>query len=327
MCGQWGDNGAFKEFTSEKLRDTLPLEYAKAVVADVENFNPTITLFGGEPMMHKDWIKILECIKQAGLRCNIVSNATLLSQYAEPLVDLQIDEIIFSLDGSREIHDKMRGLPGSFDRALEGFVELSDLKNKKNRNRPIVTINCTIFENNYKRLSELVEIAEEIQASSITYHHLLFMSQAMVQQHNKIFESQFRHRCNEWSGFVRDSLPEIDPDILIKIIETLKRNNGKVKINFYPNFTQDEIRRYYKEFEFTPDNYPNRCLSLWMAAYIFPNGDVRPYHSMDYTLGNVGQKSFKDIWNDNKFQNYRRLVKKIRRFPVCAKGCTEFYRY
>ena len=128
MCGQWGDNGAFKEYSSEKLRDTLPLEYVKAVVEDVKDFSPTITLFGGEPMMHKDWIEILECIKQAGLRCNIVTNATLLSQYAEPIVDLQLDEIIFSLDGSREIHDKMRGLTGTFDRALEGFERLADSK-------------------------------------------------------------------------------------------------------------------------------------------------------------------------------------------------------
>ncbi|MFQ5706407.1 MAG: radical SAM protein [bacterium] len=327
MCGQWGDSGAFKDFSSEKLKQNLSLDAVKAVLEDVKDFKPTITLFGGEPMMHKDWIEILRCVKTAGLRCNIVTNGTLLSKYAEPIVDLQLDEIIFSLDGPREIHDAMRGKPGTFDRALEGFTRLNALKREQKRKRPLVNFNCTIYENNYRQLEALLEIAERVQACSITFHHLLFINSEINNRHNGIFEAHFGHRCHEWSGFVRENLPAIDPEVLIEKVKAISRTKSRIRVNFYPNFTPAEIRSYYTSFEFTSTSYRNRCLSLWMAAYIFPNGDVRPYHSMDYTLGNVQQSTFKEIWNNEKFQVYRRFIKRNRKFPVCAKGCTEFYRY
>lgn len=327
MCGQWGDSGAFKDFSAELLRQDLPVELVRKIITEVKDFKPAITLFGGEPMMHKGWIEILKIIKEARLRCNIVTNGTLIQRYLEPILDLQLDEIIFSLDGPREIHDQMRGKKGTFDRAIQGYELLREKKKQKHLTRPAVNINCTIFELNYKRLPEVVQIAEHIGASSITFHHLLFMNKKMVEEHNKIFHRNFEHRCHEWYGFVRESLPKIDVKELIRQLRALQQRPNKVKINVYPNFTDEEIVEFYNQFEFTPKSYPNRCLSLWMAAYIFPNGDVRPYHSMDYTLGNVAEKSFKEIWNDERYLNYRRFVKKIRRFPVCSKGCTEFYRY
>ncbi len=170
-------------------------------------------------------------------------------------------------------------------------------------------------------------MAEAAGAGSITFHHLLFLSRDACDDHNRIFEPRFGNRCNDWYGFVRDELPRIDVDRLLREMEEIQRMKTPVKVSFYPNFTEDEIRRYYGQWDFSPTSYSGRCKSLWMTAYIFPDGSVRPYHSMEFIPGNIRRERFTEIWNNERYREYRRFVKRIRRFPVCSRGCTELYRY
>jgi MoaA/NifB/PqqE/SkfB family radical SAM enzyme len=122
-------------------------------------------------------------------------------------------------------------------------------------------------------------------------------------------------------------LPEMDPEIVVKSVREIEKKNSRVNVSVYPNYSEDEIRDYYSGFEFESTSYKNRCLSLWMTAYIMPDGAVRPYHTMNFSPGNVTKTPFNEIWNNKIYRNYRRLVKKRKRFPVCSKGCTELYRY
>jgi MoaA/NifB/PqqE/SkfB family radical SAM enzyme len=64
-----------------------------------------------------------------------------------------------------------------------------------------------------------------------------------------------------------------------------------------------------------------------MTAYVMPDGAVRPYHTMNFSPGNVRKDDFMSIWNNKIYRSYRRLIKKRKNFPVCSKGCTELYRY
>lgn len=85
--------------------------------------------------------------------------------------------------------------------------------------------------------------------------------------------------------------------------------------------------QWYDNYTYTSKSYKNRCLSLWMTAYIFPDGTVRPYHTMNYDLGNIHDSSFLKIWNNDKFVNLRKYISDNKCFKICAKGCTEFFRY
>lgn len=329
MCGQWGETGAFKEMPGETLRSGLSLDEIKALVDDVASFSrhPTFTLFGGEPTIYRDWVEVVRYIKRKGLRCNMVTNGMLLAKAADDLVQMKMDEIILSLDGDEEVHDRTRGLQGTFKRMIEGLQAIHEAKRARHTSSPVITVNSTMCETNYRDLPGVLNGAEKLGAQIVTFHHLLFLSRETCQLHNQLYEQRFGKPCQDWFGFVRDSLPDIDVEFLIGQIETLKKMPSKMAIAFYPNFTPDEMRRYYSGDEFAPTSYKGRCLSLWMAAYVFPNGDVREYHSMDYALGNIRQAKFTDIWNNERYREYRKAVKVLKRFPVCSRGCTELYRY
>ena len=130
-------------------------------------------------------------ITDAGLRFNIITNAMLLEKYAEDIVNLGVDEIIFSLDVPREIHDKIRGSEGIFDKACRGLKAINTLKEKKKCHKPLINISSTIFETNYLRMNEIVDVAEDLLASSISFHQLIFLNSQIYTHHNEMFTHLF----------------------------------------------------------------------------------------------------------------------------------------
>lgn len=326
MCGQWGIEGSSRKLTPEALKSELTLNELKSVIDDVKLHNPNITLFGGEPLLYREWVNLVRYIKEARLRCNIITNAMMLGKYAEEIVNLGVDEIIFSLDGPREIHDKIRGAEGIFDNAHNGLKAVNEWKEKKKCSTPFINISSTIFETNYLRMNEIVDVAESLSASSITFHHLIFLSHQIYERHNEIFTDLFNVTCQDWAGFVRKTLPHIDIGKLIGIINSVKKRISRTNILFYPNLTDDEIRQYYTSFDFKPTSYKHRCASPWMVAYIFPDGSVRPCQSLNYIAGNVKEDSFKNIWNNQRYLRFRCVTKQNKLYPVCYR-CTELYRF
>ncbi len=327
MCGQWGEKGVFKNYGKDLLKMRLSLEEIKDLVNNVKHFKPNITLFGGEPMLYPNWIKVVEIVKSAGLRCNIITNGVLIGRWAQEIVDVRLDEIIFSLDGPEEIHDKIRRVPGTFKKSIEGFHILNDLKHKKNATKPLININSTLSEISYKYIDEIISIAESINTDGLTFHHLLFLHKDTVGNFINFFKERFGQTPSDWLGFVVEKLPDIDISYLTKKIHQIHKNKYKTDVTFYPNLSDSEIKQWYSQFSFEATSYKNRCLSLWMTAYIFPDGSVRPYHTMNYSPGNIKHEKFTAIWNNSKYREYRNYIKKNKSFPICSKGCTELFRY
>jgi len=326
MCGQWGPAGAAKGYAPETLESRLARDEIRRLLDDVGTFSPNITLFGGEPMLHPGFAGIVEDVKAAGLRCNVITNATLLERFAEALVDAGLDEIIFSLDGPRGVHDEIRGVPGTFDKAMAGFEKLLAAKRRRRSKRPRINLTSVVFESGCGRLPELIPIAGRLGADSLTVHHLIFCGRETYDRHNELFEREFGTRCHDWEGFVADELPRIDPENVIAVKNEMLAVRPRGAVSFYPNLTDAEIRAWYGGFDFEPQSYSGRCESPWMAAYVFPDGGVRPFHSMNFVAGNIRESSFAEIWNNAAYRRYRRAVKQRGRFPICAR-CTELYRF
>ena len=327
MCGQWGDQGVFKSYDKNTLSNQLSTDNIRKLVNDVKFFKPNITLFGGEPMINPDIIEIIKIIKNAGLRCNMITNGTLINKYAEEIIDSGLDEIIFSLDGSEKVHDSIRGIHGTYQKALTGFKKLHQIKINRGIKKPFININSTIFEYNHKSFIETLDAAKDFHPDNFTFHHLLFLKDKSVDTFQNFFHQKFGQTPFDWQGFAVNSLPDIDPNLIINQMNEIKSKSYNFNISFYPNLNNNDIIKWYKEYNFKSNSYQNRCMSLWMTAYIFPDGNVRPYHSMNYDIGNVNMESFTNIWNSDKFTSLRNYISDNKCFEVCAKGCTEFFRY
>lgn len=87
-----------------------------------------VTLFGGEPLLttpaHRRTVeRLVEGTRARGLDLAVVTNGYHLVDYVPLLASGRIREVQVTLDGTREVHDRRRGLKGggkTFDRVVAG---------------------------------------------------------------------------------------------------------------------------------------------------------------------------------------------------------------
>jgi radical SAM protein with 4Fe4S-binding SPASM domain len=227
------------------------------------------------------------------------------------------------LDGGAKIHDSIRASPGLFDKILEGLKQIHNFKAKKNTRRPFINLQCTITQYNYRYLEQLVEVATQTNAASLTFHNLIFINREILAK-QKIYDEILNSSSADWEGFVFD--PGIEPDSLYKKVKQILSLKHSFTVDFYPNLSYKDIQEYYRNPAYVPSVYPYRCLSPWMVAYIFPDGGVRPCLNFSYSYGNIKQHKFSALWNNEQAVRFRSLLRNKHAFAVCAR-CTELYRY
>src|SRR5689334_9109626 len=81
-----------------------------------------ITLIGGEAYLRHDWLQIIREIKSNGMLSTMQSGALhLTDQRLEHAAEAGLGAIGVSIDGLRDVHDRIRGVPGSFDAAFSAL--------------------------------------------------------------------------------------------------------------------------------------------------------------------------------------------------------------
>lgn len=327
MCGQWGEGGVTKKTSVEHILSELPFDNIKSLIDEVTPFKPNITLFGGEPLLHTRVADIIRYIKSKKMHCLVITNGFLLEKMAEDLVSSGLDELNVSLDGAAALHDEIRGMEGLFDRIMSGLKEVNRLKGLQGKKKPLINLQCTITKYNNTHLEQMLGVADEAAADSLTFHNLIFTNKKLLEE-QKPYDAALGCSSKDWEGF--DFEPGIDAEALIKKIKEIRAGKYPFSVDLYPNLSHDGIIRYYRDPCFSPERgdaeMPSKCLSPWIVAYVFPDGEVRPCLNCTYSFGNIKNAKFKDIWNSPKAVEHRRVLKKSGTFPLCRR-CTELYRY
>lgn len=325
MCGQWGEGGITKRQNVQYIQEELTLNELKSIIDDISSFKPNITLFGGESLLHPDCIEIIRYIKQKQMHCLIITNGYLLEELAQDLVDSGLDELNVSLDGASALHDQIRGMPGLFNKIMQGLKKIENFKTQKGKKKPLINLQCTITQYNYMYLEQSLDVANEVKANSLTFHNLIFLDKGIMNR-QKEYDKILNCSSSDWNGFI--FAPGIDPKLLYEKIKRILAGKYSFSVDFYPNFSSSELKEYYESPGYFPSGNSNscRCISPWIVAYIFPDAQVRPCLNFDYAYGNIKNNKFSKIWNSEKAIGYRKLLKEKKIFPVCLR-CTELYRY
>jgi len=323
MCGQWGESGVTKKKPLFETKAGLSFIELKDLIDDLSSFRPNITLFGGEPLLYPDLAGLVKYIKEKNMHCLLITNGSLIESYAEGLIESGLDELNVSLDGASQLHDEIRGLPGLFESIVRGLKKIKQLKLQKKTNKPLVNLQCTITRYNYQHLKQLLDVADDVGADSLAFHHLVFLDKEQIKK-QKEYDEAFGIKSCDWDGFVFDS--GIDPDLLFKQVREILKGRYNFTLDFYPNFSLDGLRNYYQNFSCLASKNTGRCLSPWMVAYIFPDAEVRPCLNFTNSYGNIKQEKFAKLWNNAQAQRFRSTLKQNKAFPVCFR-CTELYRY
>ena len=308
----------------------MTLEDWKALVDDItqKRWTPLLLLTGTEPFLYPDILELIEYIVTKKLRLHITTNGVLLSDFASQLVDLckkpDSISITISLDGIREVHDTIRGVKGTFDKAIAGIKKISEEKRKHGKDWPAVSVTYTISNLNYQHMRYFVQWFqdENLGIRSITFSHLWFKDDEIVRNHNKEYGDLFPVRQENLTGV---NISEIDMGFVHNELRAIRKNYAQAPFSTFehPKLTCKEAKKYYSKT--TEVVYYNRCLAPWRNVSVTPRGEViiSPM-CLDYPLGNVKKYSFSHIWNDAPLRYFRKELKKAGVYPACTRCCMLF---
>jgi radical SAM protein with 4Fe4S-binding SPASM domain len=124
-----------------------------------ENGIKYVNLTGGEPLIHSHLPQVLLMLHEYNVEKSIVTNATLVRDNIVELLYKTDTHIFATIEGPREVHDKIRG-HGSYDLANRGIEvlrkKLSD-----------ISIVATVNRINYKRVHEIIDYVVSIDINEL----------------------------------------------------------------------------------------------------------------------------------------------------------------
>lgn len=104
--------------------------------------NLEVDFFGGEPLLNFDVVKEIvryarSLEKETGkhFRFTITTNGILLDEDKKQFINAEMDNIVLSIDGRKEVNDKMRiriDGSGSYDSIINKFIDIADSRNQDN---------------------------------------------------------------------------------------------------------------------------------------------------------------------------------------------------
>ena len=275
----------------------LSFAEGKRLLAQLADINvPNISFTGGEPLLRPDIYALIAYAKSLEMTTSLSSNSLSINEKnVKRICRSGLDILYLSLDGgSPEIHDVLRGVQGSFEKTINAIQLIHASKEKS---KPSVFVNITVNKKNVADLINIVKICKELDIDGITIQPVHDFADLQL-----AIDDELR-------------LNSTDIHVMNDQIEVLSREYGR----FFPI-----IREYLDNFETYVKNpnelYKYRCVAAYLTVEINPYGEVFPCPVEFESMGNLREKSFKEIWYSKKSNNLRKKIK-YGEHPICWFDC------
>lgn len=268
----------YRESGSE-LSDELSTKEAKKLIKEIKCAGFKIMIFsGGEPLIREDIVELIRYAKDSGLKPVLGSNGTMLTdKFAYDLKTAGIKVIGISLDSMNvQKHDTLREYEGAWEKAVEGmdFCRRAGIP---------FQIHTTVMNWNYCEIEDIYDFAVTKDAAA---HHLFLLiptGRALEIESNILESDEYENLLRRVLDKQKDFDIEIKPTCAPQFMRIAKEKNIDVR-------------------------YTRGCLAGISYCIIAPNGNIQPCAYLDFSVGNVRQDSFSEIWKKNEFLNELRSM-------------------
>ena len=277
-CHAAGGKPAADELTTDEAKRLLDQ------LAQVPEFR-MMAFTGGEPLVRKDLFELLAYSQALGFTNTMATNSTLIDDdVARRLRRFGLAIAAVSLDGfTAEQHDMVRGIPGSFEAALEGMRALR-------RAGIVLHINITVMEYNVEQLVDLMRLVDELGTGILLMYQLIpvgrgrDISQAALDEGANERLIRFMVEAQRTTQAIME--PVAGPQYWPFLLQRAGIRNGLL------------LRLAETVF--------HGCSAGRGFVYVKPDGDVWPCPFIEMSCGNVREKPFRYIWkNSPVFEDLR----------------------
>ncbi|MEM3536365.1 MAG: radical SAM protein [Candidatus Bathyarchaeia archaeon] len=293
---------------------------------------PALSFSGGEPLARKDFFELAAYAKKRVGFVSIASNGTLITQdNAKRIKDVGVDYVEISIDGATpQVHDDFRGIPGAFERAMEGVKNCVE----EGLDTCIATV---LHRNNVAELDKLIGLAKQLD---VRFMHFNYIPTGRAKAYVELdLTPEERLHVLETIG------KEIIGLYLQAKEEELKTGKSNVEVDKffstcpqYASVTKDISQKFGEKFMVEAHyaakkgvesvaNFLGGCGAGRLYCCLEPNGDIKPCvffpTGKDTVLGNILKDNFDEIWDKHPLLWKLRVREDLEDYRVGGKsvGC------
>ena len=249
-----------------------------------------ISISGGEPTLYNELVTLVMMITERGMKASINTNGLRISGNERNLLDAGAKNFCFSLYSRFSgIHDKIKGVPGIWNKVTESSKEIVALRNEKFKD-VVIGHYFIILPDNY------VELAD-------------FYDFAVNQNIDYIFISLLQGKFEDTSMYLsKKQIREFKEEVVPRLCEKISKNREdegvilKIKNLFIGDIDELAEGKYLK-------NKKKICNTPNDFGIILPNGDMHACnmveHCHDGVIGNLGKNTLSDVFYSKTAQDYR----------------------
>jgi radical SAM protein len=164
---------------SERSASELTTEQGYRLLDEIRSFGEPLMVFtGGDPLKRPDLFDLIRYSVKIGLRTNVTPSATplLTNEAIDKFKEAGVSRMAISVDGhDAASHDDFRGIPGTFDRAMEALRHARDIGLD-------TQFQTTVTRRNMDHLPEIAEIVKEMRSKMWSLFFLIVTGRALASQ-------------------------------------------------------------------------------------------------------------------------------------------------
>jgi radical SAM protein with 4Fe4S-binding SPASM domain len=252
--------------------------------------------FGAEPLLHPEFSRFVEIASRYRIpQIYAVTNGTLLTEaVARAIITHGMDVLAVSIDAARpETYSQIR-VGGDWDSLMRNLQTFNRLKRELDSPKPRLELTFVMMKTNIPELPELVELADQLGASSVNAIHMLPF---------------------ECLGMGHESC-SLDKEYTNEILQRAQARAGELGVQFsgpplfHDAVTRGSDRQGAEKFDL-PVSQATRmagyCPFPWHFAAIDMYGDVVPcgWWNNQPGMGSILSDSLLSIWTNERYQKLR----------------------
>jgi radical SAM protein with 4Fe4S-binding SPASM domain len=325
-CYQWGDEGYHRSLLGPDRGRDLPLAVIARVLEATREVGSNLYLWGGEPLVYRDWDGLVDLLAEHGRWTTICTNGTMIERRLTSLQRISsVVEMSISIDGFAAEHDAVRGA-GAFARTLAGLRMLLESR-RAGAYRGEITVNLVISDAMIPRLFEFVAFLEAEGVETVFLSFPWFIAETTAAMMDGYVAAHLPAvRVAERASWDSFSF-RVDPERLDDLRAELARIDAaswRLKLRYNPALSPEDLDEFIRGSH-RPAQNKTRCLALRTRLDVFPNADVVSCKFFpEFTVGNLATQSVAEVWHGARYDDVRRTVATCGLMPACAK-CNLLY--
>jgi MoaA/NifB/PqqE/SkfB family radical SAM enzyme len=315
VCMLWGKQGSCLAGDAEEPAGELDWAVIRRIFSEAGDAQPSFILSGGEPLLYSRFADLADLLKRHRCFAYVCTNGVLIERHLATVRDNPYLIFYVSIDGPREINDRLRG-NGTYDRAVDGIKRLKSLQPK-----PYVGVQITLQPEN---VGHLHRTCREMVAQGVDWILInlqWFVTPAQAAEYEAVLEGDYGIRPKSHLGYLVTC--DLDRDEFVRQCRQIRAEKWPIQISSYLRQPED-IHAYLDRPYDNP--YNGFCYKQWIRMDVLPDGRVTPCIPYpDLTFGSLRESTVMDIWNGTAFEDFRRRISR-QPLPVCGR-CYCLYLY